>query len=318
MVIIIGAGPIGLATGIELKKRDIPFLIIERGCLVQSLYNYPVNMTFFSTSDKLEIGGIPFISHGFKPTRSEALEYYKRAAQYYDLPVHLYESVKDVTGSDGSFNVTTNKNEYRASKIVIATGFYGTPNRMGVPGEDLPKVQHYYKEAHPYAGQKVLVVGAGNSGVDIALECYRSGAEVSMAIRYSEVKPTVKYWVKPDIENRIKNNEITAYFNSEVMEIREGEVDLNTPEGCITIANDFVLAMTGYRPNYALLDRLGVEYTADEACIPVYDEKHLETNRAGIYVAGVVCAGKKTSTLFIENSRVHAEQISSHIMRSMA
>ena len=186
----------------------------------------------------------------------------------------------------------------------------------GVPGEDLPKVQHYYKEVIR-AGQKVLVVGAGNSVGDIALECYRSGADVSMAIRYSEVKPTVKYWVKPDIENRIKNNEITAYFNSEVMEIRECEVDLNTPEGRITIANDFVLAMIGYRPNYALLDRLGVEYTADEACIPVYDEKHLETNRAGIYVAGVVCAGK-TSTLFIENSRVHAEQISSHIVRSMA
>ena len=204
MVIIIGAGPIGLATGIELKKRSIPFLIIERGCLVQSLYNYPINMSFFSTSDKLEIGGIPFISHGFKPSRSEALEYYRRAAQYYDLPIHLYEAVLEVNGSDRVFIVTTNKNEYHASKIVIATGFYGTPNKMGIPGENLSKVQHYYKEAHPYVGQKVLVVGAGNSGVDVALECFRSGAEVSMAIRYSQVKPTVKYWVKPDIENRIE------------------------------------------------------------------------------------------------------------------
>ena len=318
MVIIIGAGPIGLATGIELKKRSIPFLIIERGCLVQSLYNYPINMNFFSTSDKLEIGGIPFISHGFKPSRSEALEYYRRAAQYYDLPIHLYEAVQEVNGSDRVFIVTTNKNEYHASKIVIATGFYGTPNRMGIPGENLSKVQHYYKEAHPYVGQKVLVVGAGNSGVDVALECFRSGAEVSMAIRYSQVKPTVKYWVKPDIENRIEKKEITAYFNSEVIEIRDDEVDLNTPDGPITIQNDFVFAMTGYRPNYALLDRLGIEYSADEACIPVYDEQHLETNRKGIYVAGVVCAGKKTSTLFIENSRVHAEQISSHIVRSMA
>ena len=307
MVIIIGAGPIGLATGIELKKRSIPFLIIERGCLVQSLYNYPINMSFFSTSDKLEIGGIPFISHGFKPSRSEALEYYRRAAQYYDLPIHLYEAVLEVNGSDRVFIVTTNKNEYHASKIVIATGFYGTPNKMGIPGENLSKVQHYYKEAHPYVGQKVLVVGAGNSGVDVALECFRSGAEVSMAIRYSQVKPTVKYWVKPDIENRIEKTEITAYFNSEVIEIRDDEVDLNTPDGPITIQNDFVFAMTGYRPNYALLDRLGIEYSADEACIPVYDEQHLETNRKGIYVAGVVCAGKKTSTLFIENSRVQKQ-----------
>ena len=317
MVIIIGAGPIGLATGIELKKRSIPFLIIERGCLVQSLYNYPINMSFFSTSDKLEIGGIPFISHGFKPSRSEALEYYRRAAQYYDLPIHLYEAVLEVNGSDRVFIVTTNKNEYHASKIVIATGFYGTPNKMGIPGENLSKVQHYYKESHPYVGQKVLVVGAGNSGVDVALECFRSGAEVSMAIRYSQVKPTVKYWVKPDIENRIEKREITAYFNSEVIEIRDDEVDLNTPDGPITIQNDFVFAMTGYRPNYALLDRLGIEYSADEACIPVYDEQHLETNRKGIYVAGVVCAGKKTSKLFIENSRVHAEQIATHIMLSM-
>lgn len=316
MVIIIGAGPIGLATGIELKKRNIPFLIIERGCLVQSLYNYPVNMTFFSTSDKLEIGGIPFISHGFKPTRSEALEYYRRAAQHYELPVQLYESVERVEGEDGQFTVHTSKGSYEASKIVIATGFYGTPNKLGVTGEDLPKVMHYYKEAHPFAWQKVLVVGAGNSGVDVALECYRSGAEVSMAIRYSEVKPTVKYWVKPDIENRIKNNEITTYFNTELVEIREHEVDLKTPEGQITIENDFVLAMTGYRPNYALLDRLGIEYSKDEACIPVYNEQHLESNRKGIYVAGVVCAGMQTSKLFIENSRVHADQIAHHIALS--
>ena len=316
MVIIIGAGPIGLATGIELKKRNIPFLIIERGCLVQSLYNYPVNMTFFSTSDKLEIGGIPFISHGFKPTRSEALEYYRRAAQHYELPVQLYESVERVEGEDGQFTVHTSKGSYEASKIVIATGFYGTPNKLGVTGEDLPKVMHYYKEAHPFAWQKVLVVGAGNSGVDVALECYRSGAEVSMAIRYSEVKPTVKYWVKPDIENRIKNNEITTYFNTELVEIREHEVDLKTPEGQITIENDFVLAMTGYRPNYDLLDRLGIEYSKDEACIPVYNEQHLESNRKGIYVAGVVCAGMQTSKLFIENSRVHADQIAQHITLS--
>lgn len=317
MVIIIGAGPIGLATGIQLKRKNIPFQIIERGCLVNSLYHYPTNMTFFSTSDRLEIGDIPFISHGSKPTRSEALEYYRRAAEHYELPINLYESVQKVEGEDGNFTVTTDKATYQAKKVVVATGFYGTANKMNVPGEELPKVKHYYDEPHPYAWQKVLVIGAGNSGVDVALECFRANAKVTMAVRYGEIKKSVKYWVKPDIENRIKNGEVEAYFNAEVKEIREKEVVLSTPEGEVTIENDFVLAMTGYHPNYQLMEALGIELTDDEKCMPVHQENSLETNRKGMYVAGVVCGGMDTSRLFIENSRVHADQIADHIENSL-
>ena len=317
MVIIIGAGPIGLATGIQLKRRNIPFRIIEKGCLVNSLFNYPTNMTFFSTSDRLEIGDVPFISHGAKPTRSEALEYYRRVSESFELPINLYETVLSVEGEDGDFSIKTDKDEYRASKIVVATGFYGSANMMNVPGEDLAKVKHYYDEPHPYAWQKVLVIGGGNSAVDAALECYRANAEVTMAIRYEGIKPSVKYWVKPDIENRIKNEEVRAYFNSTIKEITEHTVVLNTPEGEVTIENDFVLAMTGYHPNYDLMEKLGIELTEDEKCMPVYEENSLETKRAGMYVAGVVCGGMDTSRLFIENSRVHADQIAEHIEKRL-
>ena len=317
MVIIIGAGPIGLATGIQLKRKGIPFRIIERGCLVNSLYHYPTNMTFFSTSDRLEIGDIPFISHGSKPTRSEALEYYRRAAEHYKLPINLYESVKKIEGEDGNFTVVTDKDSYKAKKVVVATGFYGTANKMNVPGEDLPKVKHYYDEPHPYAWQNVLVIGAGNSGVDVALECFRANANVTMAVRYGEIKKSVKYWVKPDIENRIKFGEVNAYFNTTVKEIREKDVVLDTPKGEVTVENDFVLAMTGYHPNYDLMNALGIELTNDEKCMPVHEEKSLETNRKGMYVAGVVCGGMDTSRLFIENSRVHADQIAEHIAASL-
>lgn len=317
MVIIIGAGPIGLATAIQLKKRNIDFRIIERGCLVNSIYHYPVNMTFFSTSDKLEIGGIPFISHGSKPTRREALEYYRRVAEHYELPVNLYETVQSLEGEDGNFTVTTDKDTYKADKVIVASGFYGQANMMNVPGEDLDKVRHYYNEPHPYAWQKVLVVGGGNSAVDAALECYRGGAEVTMLVKYDTIKPSVKYWVKPDIENRIKNGEVNAYFNSEVKEIREKSVILTTPEGEVEIENDFVLAMTGYHPNYKLMEQLNIELTEDEKCMPVYDEESLETAQKGVYVAGVVCGGMDTSSLFIENSRVHADQIAEHVEKTL-
>ena len=317
MVIIIGAGPIGLATGIALQEKNIPFKIIERGCLVNSLFHYPTNMTFFSTSDKLEIGNIPFISHGPKPTRAEALEYYRRVAEHYELPINLYETVESMEGEDGNFTVKTDKDEYKAEKVIVASGFYGQANMMGVPGEDLPKVKHYYDEPHPYAWQKVLVIGGGNSGADVALECWRGGADVTMLLKYDQIKPSVKYWVKPDIENRIKNEEIPCYFNSEVKEIREKEVVINTPEGEVTIENDFVLAMTGYHPNYELMESLGIELTDDEKCMPVHDEDSLETRRKGVYVAGVVCGGMDTSRLFIENSRVHAEQIASHVEKNL-
>jgi thioredoxin reductase (NADPH) len=317
MVVIIGAGPIGLATAIALKQQNIPSLIIDRGCLVNSIYNYPVNMTFFSTSDRLEIGNIPFISHGPKPTRKEALEYYRRAAEHYDLDVNLYETVETVTGEDGNFEVKTDKGTYRADKVVVATGFYGQENLMNVPGEDLPKVLHYYDEPHRYAWQDVLVVGGGNSAADAALETYRANANVSILVRHDSLKETIKYWVKPDIDNRIKEGSITGYFNSEVVEIRKNEVDIQTPEGLKTIPNDFVLAMTGYRPHFGFMRELGIELTDDEVKMPVFNEESLETNRAGMYVAGVVCGGMDTSSLFIENTRVHADHIANDIVKSM-
>lgn len=313
MVLIIGAGPVGLACGIALKKHGIPFRIIDKGCLTNSIYHYPVNMTFFSTSDRLEIGGIPFISHNTKPTRREALEYYRRVTEHFELPVHLYEKVSSVRGEDGAFTVTTDKATYTAEKVVIASGFYSDPHRMHVPGEDLPKVKHYYDEPHPYAFQNVLVIGAGNSGVDVALETYRAGSNVTMAVRGPEIKKTVKYWVRPDIENRIKNGEIQAYFNSAVVRINEKTVTLRTPEGEKVIDNDFVLAMTGYEPDFSLLEEAGVAFQEDEARTPVYDEASMESNKKGLYLAGVVCGGLNTSKWFIENSRYHGEVIADHI-----
>lgn len=318
MVVIIGAGPIGLATAIALKKRNIPSLIIDRGCLVNSIYHYPVNMTFFSTSDRLEIGDIPFISHGPKPTRKEALEYYRRAAEHYELDINLYETVESVNGTDGDFHVKTDKGTYQAEKVVVATGFYGQENLMNVPGEDLSKVLHYYDEPHRYAWQDVLVVGGGNSAADAALETYRANANVSILVRHDSLKDSIKYWVKPDIDNRIKEGSITGYFNSEVVEIRENEVDIRTPEGPKTIKNDFVLAMTGYKPHFGLMRELGIELTDDEIKMPVFNEETLETNRAGMYVAGVVCGGMDTSRLFIENTRVHADHIAGDIEKKLS
>ncbi|MDR9366445.1 MAG: YpdA family putative bacillithiol disulfide reductase [Balneolaceae bacterium] len=313
MVVIIGAGPIGLATAIELKQRGIKSLIIERGCLVNSIYHYPANMTFFSTSDKLEIGDIPFISNNPKPTRSEALEYYRRAAEHYDLNIRLYEEVTALEGKDGAFDVITEKGSYRAEKVVLATGFYGQENLLNIPGEELPKVSHYYDDPHRYAWQDVVIVGAGNSAADAALETWRKNANVTMVVRESELKQTIKYWVLPDIENRLKEGSIDGYFNSELVEIREDAVDIQTPDGVKTISNDFVLAMTGYHPHFGLMEKLGIELTNDEKRMPVHNEKTLETNRKGLYVSGVVCGGMDTSSLFIENTRIHANHIAGHI-----
>lgn len=313
MVTIIGAGPVGLACGIALKQRDIPFRIIDKGALVNSIYHYPVNMTFFSTSDRLEIGNIPFISHNVKPTRREALEYYRRVTSHYQLPIQLYEKVMSITGQEGDFTVTTDKGEYKSEYVILSSGFYSDPHLMGVPGENLQKVKHYYDEPHPYAFQKVLVIGAGNSGVDVALETYRCGSDVTMVVRDSEIKKTVKYWVKPDIENRINEGEIKAYFNSTVSRIDHKSVTLNTPEGEIVLENDFVLAMTGYEPDFSLLEEAGIHFHSDEFKTPVYDEHTMESNVNGLYLAGVVCGGLHTSKWFIENSRFHGEVIAKAI-----
>ncbi len=313
MVVIIGGGPIGLACGIELQKRNIPFLIIEKGSIVDSIYHYPVNMTFFSTSDRLELGNVPFISHGSKPTRREALDYYRRVSSSFKLPIHLYEEVQKVTGDDGRFVVQTNKSRYEAAKVIVATGFYGLPNMLGVPGEQLPKVKHYYDEPHPYANQKIAVIGAGNSAVDVALETFRNGAEVTMIVRGGAIKESVKYWVKPDIENRIKSGEIRSYFHSTVKEIREHEIIVQTPEGEKVLENDFVLAMTGYTPNYSLLNNLGIPHANDAFKTPIYDDETHESTKKGMYLAGVVCGGLQTNKWFIENAREHAVFIANDI-----
>ncbi|MFD2035644.1 YpdA family putative bacillithiol disulfide reductase [Belliella marina] len=313
-VFIIGGGPIGLACGIECEKAGLDYVIVEKGVLTNSLYNYPMNMTFFSTSDKLEMGGIPFMSVSHKPTRTEALEYYRRVAQSWKLKVQLYEQVKTISKEQGVFKVITSKGTYFAKNIVMATGFYDLPNLMNVPGEDLPKVSHYYREPWPYIGQKIIVVGGANSAVDVALETWRKGAEVTMVLKNDGIDDNVKYWVKPDIENRIKEGSIRAFSNATIKEIKEENVLISTPEGEVSIENDFVLAMTGYVPNFSLLDQLGVELSLDEKRQPCYDQTNQESNVPGVYLAGVVCGGLNTREFFIENSIVHAENIIRHIM----
>lgn len=317
-VLIIGAGPIGLACAIEAKKAGLSHVIIDKGCLVNSIYNYPHNMTFFSTSDRLEIGEVPFISHNPKPTRPEALEYYRRVASSWKLHTRLYESVKDVTKKADVFQVKTSRGAYSTQAIIIATGFYDLPYLLNVPGEELPKVKHYYDEPHPYFDMRVAVVGAANSSVDVALETFRKGAkEVIMVIREPEINTRVKYWVRPDIENRIKEGSIKAYFNSRITKIEERSIDIETPEGPLSLPNDFVLAMTGYQPDFGFLGRIGIEIGNDVFKTPAYDEKTMETNVENVYLAGVICGGLKTNAWFIENSRVHAEMIMADLKRKL-
>nr|WP_315423213.1 YpdA family putative bacillithiol disulfide reductase [uncultured Pedobacter sp.] len=312
-VLIIGAGPIGMACAIEAQKANLSYVIIEKGALVNSLFNYPVFMTFFSTSQKLEIGGVPFVTINPKPNRNEAVEYYRRVAEKFDLNINLFERVEQVFKNDNNlFEIKTSKTDYTAGNVIVATGFYDVPLLMNVPGEDLPKVTHYYKDPHLYAFQNVVVVGANNSGVDAALETYRKGANVTMVVRSGELGPHVKYWVRPDIQNRIKEGEVTALFNSELVEIREGEVDIKTPEGIKTIPNDFVIAMTGYQPDFSMLRKFGIDLP--ETLCPAYNEETMETNVKGLYLAGVVCGGLDTHKLFIENSRAHAEMIVKNIL----
>ncbi len=316
-LVIIGGGPTGLNCGISAARAGLKYVILEKGVLVNSIYNFPANMTFFSTSKLLEIGDTPFISHTEKPTRSEALEYYRRLLETFDLNLHTFEEVKDMErDADGFYIIHSSKGAYRAHSVIVATGFYDTPRLMEVPGEGLPKVKHYYNDPHPYVGKKVLVVGAANSACDVALETWQKGAEVSMAIRGGEINPRVKYWIKPNIENRIKEGSIQAYFHTRVREIRENEVVLEGPDGTFSIENDFVLAMTGYQPNFELLKRLKLQVEGEE-CVPHHHPENLRTNLPNVYIAGVVCGGMRTSTYFIENTRDHGEVIVDQILERM-
>lgn len=312
-LIIIGAGPIGLVTAIEAKKAGLNYIVFEKGVLVNSLYNFPEQMTFFSTSELLEIGDVPFVSHTDKPTRKEALEYYRRVQESWQLNIKLYTAVKGMKPVDDGYQVITDKGNAFAKAITICTGFYDTPRKLNVPGEDLPKVKHFYGSAHPYVGQKVLVVGAANSACDVALETYYKGAEVTMAVRAKEINPRTKYWIKPNIENRIKEGAIKAYFDTTVTEIRKDEVVLHTPKGEVTIANDFVLAMIGYTPDYTLFEKLGLPIGDDEYKTPLYNEETLESDLPNVYVAGVAGGGLKTSRYFIENTREHGKMIVDNI-----
>ena len=318
-ILIIGAGPTGLNCGIAAKKAGLSHLIIEKGVLVNSIYHFPTNMTFFSTSLLLEIGAIPFISHLEKPTRKEALEYYRRVFLNWDLNVHLYEEVlKMEPKGDGSYLIRSNKGNYLAKNVVVATGFYDKARMLNIPGESLSKVRHYYDDPFPYVGQELLVIGAANSACDAALETYYKGAKVTMAIRESEIYPKVKYWIRPNIENRIKEGSIKAYFNTLVREIKEKEVLLEGPDGTFSIPNDFVLAMTGYQPNYDLFAQLNIPISEDELKLPIHNEQTLETLLPNVYVAGVICAGMRTNKLFIENTRDHGERIINNIQRKGA
>ncbi|MDX1427273.1 MAG: YpdA family putative bacillithiol disulfide reductase [Salegentibacter mishustinae] len=314
-VIIIGGGPIGIACALEAEKKNLSYLILEKGCLVNSLYNYPTNMTFFSTSEKLELDDIPFISNNPKPRKAEALEYYRRIATSNKINIKLFEKVNRVESKDNLHTVTSTKNQYTAKNVVVATGFYDIPNYLNIPGEDLPKVAHYYGDPHYYATLKTVVVGASNSAVDAALEIYRKGGEVTMIVRKEEIGRRVKYWVRPDIDNRIKEGSIKAFFNANLKEIKEKKVIIETPEGEKVLENDFVLMLTGYRPNFEFLKNMGIDLSDDGRKIPQYNEETMETNVKGIYLAGVICGGVETHKWFIENSRVHAAMIMKDLAR---
>lgn len=316
-IIIVGGGPIGMACAIEAQQNGLSYVILEKGALVNSLFNYPLYMTFFSTAEKLEIGNVPFSCIAPKPGRQEALEYYRNVHRHFNLNIKLSEKVISINKQQSGVHVVhSDKGWYNAHNVIIATGFYDIPVYMDVPGEELPKVRHYYQEAHEYAFRKVVVVGANNSSVDAALECWRKGADVTMVIRKDQINDRVKYWVKPDIENRIAEGSIKAYFYSSITEVRENEVDIFTPNGKVTIENDFVLALTGYHPDIDFLKKSGISVSNDLLCTPEYNPDTMETNIAGLYLAGVVCGGMETHKWFIENSRVHAGMIVGNIVSS--
>ena len=315
-LIIIGAGPIGLACWIEATKNDLDYEIIDKGMLVNSIFNYPVNTTFFSTSEKLEIGGIPFISHNVKPTRNEALEYYRRVCDSWEINLNLYNEVIEIINKESHFELKTQNGIMNSKKVIISTGFYDIPYLLNIPGEELSKVLHYYNESHPYYKMDIVIVGAGNSAVDVALDTFRKGAKsVTMIIREKQIGDNIKYWVRPDIINRIESKEINVFYESEITEIKEKSIIVKTKDEIKEIKNDFVLAMTGYLPNYEILENLGIKILDDEFRTPFYDEQTMETNVKGVYLAGVLCGGLKTNKWFIENSREHSEKIISQIIK---
>ena len=312
-VIVIGAGPVGLACGIEAQRRGLTARIIEKGALVNSIVGYPANMEFFSTPELIEIGGYPFPVQTYKPTREEALEYYRRVAEREKLDARLYERVLDVEGTRDDFAVVTSRGEHRARSVIVSIGFFDRPNLMNVPGETLPKVTHYFREPYPYARQKVAVIGARNSAAKAALDCYRHGADVTLIVRSATLSDKIKYWIKPDLENRIREGSIRAYFGSTVEQICPASIVVRTPDGLRELENDWVVAMTGYHPDYEFLGLLGIALAEDDCRTPIVDETTFQTSRPGVYLAGTVCGGYCTSRWFIENGRFHAQQIAKHL-----
>ena len=312
-VVVIGAGPVGLACGIEAQRHGLSARLIEKGALANSIVGYPVNMEFFSTPELIEIGGYPFPVQGYKPTREEALEYYRGVAARERLDVRLYERVRSVEGDDGRFAVVTDKGQHPARRVIVVTGFFDQPNLLNVAGEDLPKVTHYYSEPYRYVGQRVAVIGAKNSAAKAALDCYRHGATVTLVVRSAVLSDSIKYWIRPDLENRIKEGSIQAHFETAVREIRPRSLLLERDGNRFEIENDWVLSMTGYRPDFRFLESLGITFADDPFRTPVFDETTFETARRGVYLAGTVCGGYRTNRWFIENGRFHAQQIAKHI-----
>ena len=319
---VVGAGPTGLACGIELQQRGVKTVLIEKGCVVNSIYHYPTNMSFFTTPELLEIGNIPMTSLNEKPNRTEALKYYRKVAEHYHLNIHQYEKVDRISGEDNAFEVATTdrlgcNHLYKARKVVLSTGYYDVPNLLNVPGEELDKVLHYYKEPHPYYNHDVAVIGAKNSAAIAALELYWTGARVTLIHRGAKISDSVKYWIKPNIENRIKNREIVAYFESRVVRIAQDSIQVATPAGEITIANDFVFALVGYRPDLEFLNATGISLEPD-TLRPRTDPQSLESTRPGVYLAGVIVAGMHTNEIFIENGRFHGHLIADSIAAKIA
>lgn len=318
-VVIIGAGPVGLACAIEIQRKGLSCVTIDKGALVNSLTGYPTNMEFFSTPDLIEIGGHPLVSSRYKPIREEAIDYYRRVAEREELELLLYERVLGLEGEEGAFRLETSKRTISCAAVVVATGFFDQPNKLGVPGEDLPKVSHYFREAFTYTGRDVCIIGGKNSAAIAALQCHRRGARVTLIHRGPEISPKVKYWIRPDLINRIQEGSITAYFNANITAIREDSVDVRIEDRAEVIPNDVVLALTGYHPDYSFFKELGIDIEDDEAETPVFDLETHETNRTGVFIAGTVCGGRHTSRWFIENGRHHATLIAGALAeRSLA